>query len=112
MTDSVDLSKYEFIQVVEASELASGERLFIEFENEPLVVFNIAGSFYVISDLCTHDDGPVGEGELEGHTIICPRHGARFDVRTGKVLTLPAITDIPTYPVRVKDGWVEIGVEA
>ena len=57
-----------------------------------------------------HHDGPLGDGDLEGMEIICPRHGARFDVQTGKVVALPAVVDIPAYPVRIKDGQVEIGV--
>jgi len=74
------------------------------------VIFNIAGEYYAIADLCSHDDGPLGDGELEGFDINCPRHGAKFDVRTGDVLSLPAIVDIPAYPVRVRDGQIEIGL--
>jgi 3-phenylpropionate/trans-cinnamate dioxygenase ferredoxin subunit len=66
-----------------------------------LAVFNIAGAYYAIADVCSHDDGPVAEGELEGYEIECPRHGARFDVRSGKVLSFPAIVDIPAYPVKI-----------
>ena len=68
------------------------------------------GEFYAIADLCSHDDGPLGDGDLEDHEIICPRHGARFDVRTGKVLSLPAVEDISAYPVRCIDGKIEVGV--
>jgi 3-phenylpropionate/trans-cinnamate dioxygenase ferredoxin subunit len=65
---------------------------------------------YAIADVCSHDDGPVAEGELDGHEIECPRHGARFDVRDGKVLSFPAIVSIPAYPVRVEDGEVLVGL--
>ena len=58
--------------------------------------------------MCSHDDGPVAEGELDGYEIECPRHGARFDVRSGKVLSFPAIVDIPAYEARVEDGEVQI----
>ena len=105
-----NLSNYEFVQVAETAELPSGQRIFIEVDGEPVVVFNIAGSLFAIGDVCTHDDGPLGEGELSGFQIICPRHGARFDVRSGKALTLPAVIDTPSYPVRVVDGWIEIGI--
>lgn len=105
-----NLNNYEFVQVAEAVELSTGQRLFIEVDGEPVVVFNIAGSLFAIGDVCTHDDGPLGEGELSDFQIICPRHGARFDVRNGKVLTLPAVVDAPSYPVRVVDGWIEIGL--
>ena len=87
-----------------------GSRLFVEIDDRPIVVFNIAGQLFAIGDVCSHDDGPLGVGDLEGKEIICPRHGARFDVQTGKVVALPAVVDIPAYPVRIKDGQVEIGV--
>jgi 3-phenylpropionate/trans-cinnamate dioxygenase ferredoxin component len=76
-----------------------------------VVIFNLGGEYYAIGDVCTHDQGPLGEGEVEDYEIICPRHGARFDIRTGEVLALPAVQDVPTYPVRVNEGMVEIGVE-
>ena len=102
--------KCEFIAIGSTDELTNGERLFVEIDEEPIVVFNIAGQYYAVGDVCSHDDGPVGDGELEGFEVICPRHGARFDVRSGKVLSLPAIVDIPVYPVRVVDGQLEIGL--
>jgi len=74
------------------------------------VIFNIAGQYFAIADVCSHDDGPVGEGVLDGYDIACPRHGAQFDVRTGKVLSLPALEDIPAYPVRVVEGEIEVGL--
>jgi len=106
----VDPKKCEFIPVCSLNEVPEGERLFIEIDDQPIVIFNLAGSYYAIADVCSHDDGPVGEGELQGIEITCPRHGARFDIRTGRALSLPAIVDIPAYPVRVIDGQVEIGI--
>ncbi len=110
MTNNIDLSKYEFVQVIEASEIQPGERILIEVDEQPIAVFNVDGKFYAIGDVCTHDDGPLGDGELDGFQIICPRHGARFDIRSGKALALPAVIDTPWYPVRVVDGWLEIGM--
>ena len=104
--------KIEFIQVGSEDELAEGGRLFIEIDEQPIVILRIGGRYYAIGDVCSHDDGPVGEGALEGFEIICPRHGARFDIRTGKVLALPAFVDIPAYPVRVVEGQIEIGLPA
>ena len=98
------------MQVCPTGDVPNGERIFLEIGGEPLVIFNIAGTLYAIGDTCTHDDGPLGDGELVGFQIICPRHGARFDVRSGKALTLPAVIDTPSYPVRVKDGQIEIGL--
>ena len=101
----------EFIPVASTDEIPIGARLFFEIDAEAIVVFNIAGSYFAIGDVCSHDDGPLGDGTLESeYEISCPRHGAHFDVRTGKALTLPATVDIPAYPVRVVDDQIEIGL--
>lgn len=106
----LDEANCEYIPIAAKGDLKIGERLFVEIDDLTLVVFNIAGQLYAIADECSHDDGPVGEGDLDGFEVICPRHGARFDVRTGKVLALPAIVDIPAYPVRIRDGQIEVGI--
>jgi 3-phenylpropionate/trans-cinnamate dioxygenase ferredoxin component len=100
----------EFYEVARVEDVPAGERLFIEIDGKPIVVFNIGGNFYAIGDTCTHDNGPLGDGELDDHQIICPRHGARFDIRNGKALTAPAFVDTPSYPIRVIDGNIEIGL--
>lgn len=105
-----DPEQCEFVEIAEASELANGERLFIEVDEQPIVVFNIAGDLFAIGDVCSHDDGPLGDGDLDGMEIACPRHGARFDLRTGKVLSLPAVVDIPAYPVKVSEGKLYLGL--
>jgi len=102
--------KLEFVVVATEDELGDGERILFEIDGESIVLFKIAEAFFAIADLCSHDDGPVAEGEVEGHEVICPRHGARFDLHTGKALTLPAVVDIPAYPVRVEDGEVLVGM--
>ena len=107
---TLDESKVEYLDIVPASELPAGERLFVEIEGSPIVIFNIAGQYFSIADVCSHDDGPVGEGSLEGYNITCPRHGAQFDVRTGKVMQMPAVVDIPAYPVRIVGGMIQLGV--
>lgn len=104
------MADYEYLQVAPLEELPSGERIYLELDGKPVVLFNVGGSFYAIGDVCTHDNGTLGEGELDGHQIICPRHGARFDLRDGKALTLPAVTPAPRYPTRVVDGIIEIGL--
>lgn len=106
----LDKAKLEYIPVGFVEEIKMGERIFIEIDGKPIVILNINGQFYAIADVCSHDDGPVGEGEIEGYDIICPRHGARFDVRTGKVLALPAFVDIPAYPIRLVNNQIEIGI--
>jgi 3-phenylpropionate/trans-cinnamate dioxygenase ferredoxin subunit len=105
-----DEDQLEYIQVANVDELPEGGRLFIDIDGEPIVIFKINGQYYSIADVCSHDDGPVGEGILEGFEIICPRHGAHFDVRTGKVLALPAFVDIPAYPIRINADQIEIGI--
>jgi len=105
-----ELEKVEFVEIAPASELPADERMFVTIEDKPIVIFNIAGNLYAIGDVCTHDEGPLGDGEIEGCDIICPRHGARFDILTGKTMGLPAVVDIPAYPMRVRDGMIEIGI--
>jgi 3-phenylpropionate/trans-cinnamate dioxygenase ferredoxin subunit len=100
----------EFVPVASVEELGKGDRLLLEVSGHTIALFNLAGEYYAIADLCSHDDGPVAEGDVEGHEIACPRHGARFDLRTGKALSLPAVVDIPTYPVRVKGDQIEVGI--
>jgi 3-phenylpropionate/trans-cinnamate dioxygenase ferredoxin subunit len=107
---TLDESKVEFVEIAPASELPNGERLFVEIGGKSIVIFNIAGQLFSIGDICSHDDGPVGEGDIEGHTITCPRHGGEFDLRTGKAVQLPVVEDIPAYPVQVRDGNIFIGL--
>lgn len=94
----------EFVKIARVEDIPPGERLWYEFEEETVVVFNIGGTFYCIADLCTHDGGPLEDGELDGCEVECPRHGARFDVRTGKALSLPATSAVPTFAVKIEDG--------
>ena len=105
------MDQIQFFPVCSIDDLPYGERLLIDLDHKPVVIFNLAGEYYAIDDVCTHDDGPLGEGEIDGCEIICPRHGARFDIRTGKVMTLPAVQGVRAYPIRVKDGMLEIGIE-
>ncbi len=71
-------------------------------EATPVAVCNVDGKYYAIRDVCTHDDAPLDQGELDGCQIECPRHGAKFDVTTGKALCLPAVLPVPTYPIKVE----------
>lgn len=108
--DKVDPALADYVVVATTDEVPSGGRKLLEVDGRAIAVFNIAGTYYCIADVCSHDDGPVAEGELDEYKIECPRHGAHFDVRSGKVLSFPAIIDIPAYPVRVEDGEVLVGL--
>jgi len=100
----------EFYSIANESELGNGARLFVEIGAQPIVVLNIQGKIFAIADSCSHDDGPLGDGEVDDHVIKCPRHGASFDIITGKVLSLPAIVDIPTFPVKIVNGEIFVGI--
>ena len=94
------------IPVARVEDIPPGTRFHHDFEEESVIVINIDGEFFCIADLCTHDGGPLEDGDVLDHQIECPRHGARFDIRTGKVTRLPATDPIPTYRVMVEDGQV------
>lgn len=102
--------KVDYLEIAPTSELPNGERLFVDIGDTPVVIFNIGGKFFAIGDVCTHDDGPLGDGDLDGFNVVCPRHGAEFDVCTGKAVSMPAVEDIPAYPVQVRDGVLFIGI--
>lgn len=106
----IESKELEFIPVATVEELPNGERIILQIDDLVIAIFNIAGQYFAIEDVCSHDDGPVAEGELMEYEIECPRHGALFDVRTGKALTLPAVVDIPAYPIRVNGDDILIGL--
>lgn len=89
-------------------ELPPGSMKAVDVDGVQILVCNVAGDFHAVHDECTHECFPLSEGELEGHALVCMLHGARFDVRTGAILALPAYEPLKTYEVRV-DGegvWV------
>ncbi|RPI98377.1 MAG: non-heme iron oxygenase ferredoxin subunit [Chloroflexi bacterium] len=101
-----------FVTVARTVEIPPGERAVFDIEGYYIAVFNVGGTYYAIEDICTHDDGPLAEGELYGFEIECPRHGARFDIRSGKVLAMPAVVDVPWFPTRVVDDEIQVGFES
>lgn len=92
----------DFQRVCSVSDVPEGGKMVLEVGDRLIGLFHVDGQFYAIDDLCTHDGGPLAEGALEGHTIICPRHGARFDIRTGRVLSMPATQNVPAHEVKVE----------
>jgi len=92
----------EWVTVALVGELPAGRVKVVEAKGQKLALANVDGNYFAIQDRCTHDDGPLGEGELLGSEIECPRHGARFDVTTGIPKTLPAVIPVQTFPVKVE----------
>lgn len=98
----------DWIAVATQTDFPAGSSRTIDLDGTPVAVFNLDGSYYAIEDICTHDGGILTGGALEGEEIVCPRHGARFSVKTGKVLAPPAYEDVTTFPVRVENGTVQV----
>ena len=98
------------VEVCPVEELPPGEVKIVHAGELSVGVYNLGGEFYALEDRCSHDDGPLCEGDfdLEEGVAICPRHGANIDIRTGKALTLPAVFPVETFPVSVEDGVVRV----
>ena len=90
-------------RITDASSIAPGTTRPYRLDGVDILLCNVGGEFYAIEDYCTHDGAPLDAGTLEGRCIVCPRHGATFDVTTGEALTLPAVMPGPSFPVR-RDG--------
>jgi 3-phenylpropionate/trans-cinnamate dioxygenase ferredoxin subunit len=99
-----------YVRVAADGDVRPGRARAVEAGARCMLLCNVDGVIYAVADVCTHDRGPLGEGRLRGNAIECPRHGARFDVRDGSVLTPPAIRPLPTFPVRVLDGRIEVAL--
>ena len=99
-----------FVKVAEEGQIADPGKELVEVDGRLVVLFHVQGQYYCIDDVCTHDGGPLGEGALDGHEIACPRHGARFDIRDGKALSMPATVATDAHQVKVEQGaiWVQI----
>ena len=106
----LDPVELEYVAIAGVDELPPGERLFVTIDDAQIIVFNLAGQLYAIGDICSHDGNVLNDAPVEGYEVVCPRHGARFDLRNGKATSLPAVVGIPAYPVRVQAGQIEVGV--
>ncbi len=100
----------DFVRVAKTSEIPDPGRIVVEVDERLVVIVHTAEQFYAIDDVCTHDGGPLGEGQLDGFTIACPRHGAKFDVRDGRALTMPATKATGSHEIKVVEGevWVKL----
>lgn len=98
----------DFIRVAAANDVPDPGKELVEVDGEVVALFHVDGTFYALDDVCTHDGGPLVDGELTEHTIACPRHGAKFDIRTGAALSMPAIRGTRAHEVRLEKGDVLI----
>ena len=101
----------DFVTVANVNDVRKGKVKTFTVNGHKIALCNVEGTFFATQDLCTHDQGPLGEGELWDYNIECPRHGARFDVRTGRATALPAIRPIKTFPVRVEGDAIQVAIE-
>ncbi len=100
-----------FVTVARTADIPPGRVKYVEVEDYQLAICNVDGEFYCIEDVCTHDGGRLDQGGLMGAVIECPRHGARFDVRTGKVLRMPAVVPIETFPLQVEGDAIKVALD-
>jgi 3-phenylpropionate/trans-cinnamate dioxygenase ferredoxin component len=99
-----------YVTVAKVGEIPPGGVKVLRIGDQEIAVFNLSGAYHAMDDICTHDGGPLAEGAIEGHGIECPRHGARFDIRTGAVLGMPATLPVTTYPVRVEGDQIQVAL--
>jgi 3-phenylpropionate/trans-cinnamate dioxygenase ferredoxin component len=97
-----------WVDVCPLENLPPGTRRVVDVDGAAVAVFNIDGALHAIEDVCTHDGGELASGELAGDTITCPRHGARFSLKTGTVLAPPAYESLHVFPLRVAQGMVQV----
>lgn len=98
----------DWIDVARQDEFPPGEWRSLDVDGSPVAVFNLGGEYHAIEDTCTHDGGALTGGAIDGEQIVCPRHGARFSIRTGAVLAPPAYEPVATFPVRIENGMVQV----
>ncbi len=100
----------EFVKVASTSEIAPGQARLVNVKGRQIVLFKVEGAFFALDNACTHEEGPLAEGEVEGHEVTCPWHGAKFDIRTGEVLRDPAYDAVARYNVRVTGVDIEVEI--
>ena len=99
-----------YIPVAQVTEIAPGQVKIVEAVGQKIALSNVGGTVYAIEDRCSHDNGPLGEGTLQGKLLECPRHGARFDVTTGRPVTLPAVVPVKQFPVKIEGNQILVEV--
>lgn len=101
----------DFLTVARVDQVPPGTLKVFRVKGRRIALSQVDGVFYAIDDLCTHDEGPLGEGHLHGDEVECPRHGARFSVRTGAALRMPAVTPVKCYHVRIDGQNIQVKLE-
>ena len=101
----------EYITVARVGDVRKGKVKTFQVGDHEIALCNVEGTYFATQDLCSHDGGPLGEGELWDYNIECPRHGGRFDVRTGQVTALPPVFPIKTFPVRVEGDDIQVAID-
>ena len=91
-----------FVRAASVDDIPEGRAIVVDIDGESLALARVEGGVYCIDNICTHDGGPLGEGELDGTAHECPRHGARFDVCTGRALSFPAVVPVNAYDVKIE----------
>lgn len=99
-----------FVRVGRVGDVPRGRAEVFDVEERKIAVYRLPDGFFAIDDICTHDGGPLADGEVDDDQVICPRHGARFSIKTGAALTFPAVTPVESYPVRVEGEELLIGI--
>lgn len=98
----------DWIDVCAVNALAENENIIVDVDGTHVAIFKLKGQFYAIEDVCSHDGAEIASGELDGDEVICPRHGARFCVKTGEVKCAPAYEDIETFTVQIENNRLQI----
>lgn len=100
-----------FVRVAGIGDIKPGQIVRVEFDDEPIAIFNVDGTLYAIGDTCSHEEASLADGDVFGTCVECPLHGAEFDLATGAARTLPAVAPVASYEVKVEDGEVLVNTE-
>jgi nitrite reductase/ring-hydroxylating ferredoxin subunit len=99
-----------FVQVANRSQVPDDTVLAVQADGKNLVLVNLKGQFFALDDYCPHEGAPLSDGQIVGDEIECPWHSSHFDIRTGRVTMDPAVSDVPTYKVRVTGDTIEVEI--
>ncbi|MDQ7052858.1 MAG: bifunctional 3-phenylpropionate/cinnamic acid dioxygenase ferredoxin subunit [candidate division KSB1 bacterium] len=98
----------DFVEVAKTTDIPAGKAKVVEVQDKKIAIFHVDGRFYAIDDTCSHEDASLAAGTVEGTEVMCPLHGARFDLRTGKNLSLPAVFPVQSYELKIENDAIFI----